>query len=172
MAMPDRPLRIRHDPVRVGQVVANLVGNAIKFTARGGRIHVTVAATLDGARIEVTDTGVGIAPDELPRIFERFYRGTRASEARGSGSGLGLAIVRSIVEMHGGSVSVESRLGSGSTFTVNLPHSPRAADGLRPAGSQPVEARTPIAGEPAAEAAYMADSSSSPAPALNVDAPG
>ena len=171
MAMPDRPLRIRHDPVRVGQVVANLVGNAIKFTARGGRIHVTVAATLDGARIEVTDTGVGIAPDELPRIFERFYRGTRASEARGSGSGLGLAIVRSIVEMHGGSVSVESRLGNGSTFTVNLPHSPRAADGLRPAGSQPVEARTPIAGEPAAEAAYMADSSSSPAPALNVDAP-
>ena len=132
--LPDRPLRIRHDPVRVGQVVANLVGNGIKFTPRGGRIRVDVNATPVGARIDVTDTGVGIAPEELPRIFERFYRGTRASEARGSGSGLGLAIVRSIVEMHGGSVSVESRLGSGSTFTVNLPQDPRTGDGARAAG--------------------------------------
>jgi len=177
IALPDRPLRIRHDPVRLGQVVANLVGNAIKFTPRGGRIRVDVQAMPDGARIEVTDTGVGIAPDELPRIFERFYRGTRASEARGSGSGLGLAIVRSIVEMHGGSVSVESRLGAGSTFTVNLPQSPRPADGPRPADAHLTDARltdahpAAIDDEGAAEAAFMADSSSSGGPTLNVDAP-
>jgi signal transduction histidine kinase len=120
--VPERPLQLRHDPVRVGQVVANLVGNAIKFTPRGGKVRVAVRASVDGgATIEVADTGVGIDPAELPRIFDRFFRGSQASEARGSGSGLGLAIVRSIVEMHGGTVVVESRLGGGSTFTVTIP---------------------------------------------------
>ena len=80
-----------------------------------------------GARIAVIDTGIGIEAKELPRIFERFYRGSRASEARSSGSGLGLAIVRSIVEMHHGRIMVESRVGSGSTFTVTLPADPRTA---------------------------------------------
>ena len=123
--LPQHPLRIRHDPVRVGQVVANLVGNAIKFTTRGGTVDVDVTAVPEGVQIVVRDSGVGIDPNELPRIFERFYRGTRASEARSSGSGLGLAIVRSIVDMHGGSVSVESRVNGGSTFTVILPKDPR-----------------------------------------------
>ncbi len=127
--LPEHPLRIRHDPVRVGQIVANLVGNAIKFTPRGGHIAIDVTPADHGVKIVVTDTGVGIDPLELPRVFERFYRGNRASEARGSGSGLGLAIVRSIVEMHGGSVTVESRLNAGSTFSVFLPRDPRAADG-------------------------------------------
>jgi signal transduction histidine kinase len=131
--LPQHPLRIRHDPVRVGQVVANLVGNAIKFTPRGGHIAVDVGPAPDGVKIVVTDTGVGIDAAELPHIFERFYRGTRANEARGSGSGLGLAIVRSIVEMHGGTVGVESRLNAGSTFTVILPRDPRRADGSSPA---------------------------------------
>jgi signal transduction histidine kinase len=119
---PDAPIQVRHDPVRIGQVVANLVGNAIKFTPRGGRVDVAVAAEpTGGGSITVSDTGIGIEPAELPRIFDRFFRGSRASEARGSGSGLGLAIVRGIVEMHAGTVSVESRLGAGSTFRVVLP---------------------------------------------------
>jgi signal transduction histidine kinase len=127
--LPSRPIRIRHDPPRIGQVVANLVGNAVKFTPRGGTVRVSVEPTTDGARIDVVDTGVGIDPSELPHIFERFYRGSRANEARGSGSGLGLAIVRSIVDIHGGSVSVESGPGSGSRFTVHLPQDPRSVEG-------------------------------------------
>jgi two-component system sensor histidine kinase BaeS len=137
--IPDAPIRIRHDPQRIGQVVANLVANAVKFTGRGGSVRVEIAATADGARIDVTDTGVGIDAAELPHIFERFYRGSRANEARGSGSGLGLAIVHSIVDMHGGRVVVESRVGSGSRFTVTLPRDPRL-----------------VAGTPAAERADVA----------------
>jgi two-component system sensor histidine kinase BaeS len=126
---PSVPIRIRHDPQRIGQVVANLVANAVKFTPRGGSVSVDVEPTPDGARIEVADTGVGIDPSELPHIFERFYRGSRANEARGSGSGLGLAIVRSIVDMHGGAVEVESRVGIGSRFVVTLPRDPRLVEG-------------------------------------------
>ncbi len=129
LAMPDSPIRIRHDPPRIGQVVANLVGNAVKFTPRGGHVRVSVEPTADGARIDVTDTGVGIDSTELPHIFERFYRGSRANEARGSGSGLGLAIVRSIVDIHGGTVTVESGLEAGSRFTVRLPRDPRHVAG-------------------------------------------
>ena len=127
--LPDAPIRIRHDPQRIGQVVANLVANAIKFTPRDGSVTVDLAATPDGARIEVSDTGVGIDPAELPHIFERFYRGSQANEARGSGSGLGLAIVHSIVDMHGGTIEVESRVGSGSRFIVTLPRDPRLIEG-------------------------------------------
>ena len=86
---PTRPLRIRHDPPRLGQVVSNLVGNAVKFTEHG-RIDVSATQLPDGgAQIEVVDTGVGIAESELPLIFDRFYRGSGANEARGTGSGLG-----------------------------------------------------------------------------------
>ena len=140
VVLPEHPVRVRHDPVRVGQVVANLVGNAIKFTPRGGHVRVEVRAANDGgATIEVADTGVGIDPGELPRIFDRFFRGSRASEARGSGSGLGLAIVRSIVEMHGGTVTVSSRLGGGSTFLVTLPAQPYrpGTEGARVAETSP-----------------------------------
>jgi signal transduction histidine kinase len=127
--LPVAPIRVRHDPQRIGQVVANLVANAVKFTQRGGSVSVDVVATPEGARIVVADTGVGIEATELPHIFERFYRGSRANEARGSGSGLGLAIVRSIVDMHGGTVEVESRVGDGSKFTVTLPRDPRLVEG-------------------------------------------
>jgi signal transduction histidine kinase len=137
--LPDAPIRIRHDPPRIGQVVANLVGNAVKFTSKGGVVRVSVAAEPDGARIDVVDTGVGIDAAELPHIFERFYRGSRANEARGAGSGLGLAIVRSIVDMHGGTVTVESGVDSGSRFTVRLPSDPRHVAGT------PAAARAAVA---------------------------
>jgi signal transduction histidine kinase len=128
LQLPPNPVRIRHDPQRIGQVVANLIGNAIKFTPPGGTVAVEVRPGRGGASIVVRDTGVGIDMTELPHIFERFYRGSQASEARGSGSGLGLAIVKSIVDMHGGRVAVESRLGAGTTFTVTLPRDPRPAE--------------------------------------------
>ena len=148
--LPDSPVRIRHDPQRIGQVVANLVANAIKFTERGGSVAVEVAGMPDGAEIEVSDTGVGIDAAELPHVFERFYRGSRANEARGSGSGLGLAIVHSIVDMHGGRVIVESRVGAGSRFIVTLPRDPRlvagtpAAEQADVASAQDARARTTL----------------------------
>ena len=130
VTLPDRPIRIHHDAPRVGQVVTNLVGNALKFTRRGGEVRVTARQDSGGgARIEVADTGVGIHPAELPRIFERFYRGSEANEARGTGSGLGLAIVKSIVDMHHGTIEVESQVGHGSRFVVTLPRDPRETTG-------------------------------------------
>jgi signal transduction histidine kinase len=167
MSLPDAPLRIRHDPPRIGQVLTNLIGNAIKFTPPGGSVSIALSPHRDGARIDVTDTGVGIDASELPRIFDRFYRGSRANEARGSGSGLGLAIVRSIVDMHHGSIAVDSQLGTGSRFTVLLPRDPRAAD---------AEQVTPDASpEPEPEEAQpalrkVADSSPSGASGLNSEA--
>jgi signal transduction histidine kinase len=146
LRLPDAPVRIRHDPQRIGQVVANLVANAVKFTPRGGSVAVDVVATPEGARIDVVDSGVGIDADELPHIFERFYRGSRANEARGSGSGLGLAIVRSIVDMHGGAIAVESRIGAGSRFSVSLPRDPRLVEG------SPAAARADVASASAAAA--------------------
>ena len=170
LKLPDRPIRIRHDPQRIGQVAANLVANAVKFTPRGGSVAIEVAATDDGARLDVVDTGVGIDPAEMPRIFERFYRGAQASEARGSGSGLGLAIVRSIVEMHGGLIEVESQVGRGSRFTVKLPTDPRLIEGT-PAAQQ-ADVATAAEGSwraaPAAELVpKVAETSSSEAPMVN-----
>ena len=145
--LPDQPLRIRHDPQRIGQVVTNLVHNAIKFTPRGGSVEVRLAPAGSGARIHVIDTGVGIDEDELPHVFERFYRGSQANEARGSGSGLGLAIVRSIVDMHGGAITVESQVGAGSRFTVTLPPDPRMIAGT-PAAQQAATEVDAEAGSP------------------------
>ncbi len=166
--MPAAPIRIRHDPQRIGQVVANLVANAVKFTGRGGSVRVDVAGLPDGARIDVADTGVGIDATELPHIFERFYRGSRANEARGSGSGLGLAIVHSIVDMHGGRVTVESRVGSGSRFTVTLPRDPRLVAGT-PAAERADVASAAEAEARAALAANMQETSPSERSQVNPD---
>jgi signal transduction histidine kinase len=169
ISLPDGPLRIRHDPPRIGQVLTNLIGNAIKFTPPGGSVSIGLSPYRDGARIDVTDTGVGIDASELPRIFERFYRGSRANEARGSGSGLGLAIVRSIVDMHHGSIAVDSRLGTGSRFTVILPRDPRAAEAEPMAAAAEDSQAAP---DTPNERPKVADSSPSGASGLNSEASG
>lgn len=119
--MPADPIRQRHDPQRIGQVLTNLIGNALKFTAPGGRVRVELSPTESGAHLRVADTGVGIDPSELPYVFERFYRGSQAHESRAAGSGLGLSIVRSIVEMHNGRVAITSTPGKGTQVSILLP---------------------------------------------------
>jgi signal transduction histidine kinase len=148
LRLPPGPVRVRHDPQRIGQVAANLLGNAIKVTPPGGSVVLALEPHRDGARLTVRDTGVGIDASEIPHIFERFYRGSRANEARGSGSGLGLAIVKSIVDMHGGRIAVESRLGAGTTFTVVLPRDPKHGEEL----AAPAAVRQPVEPVPARDA--------------------
>ena len=125
--LPDAPLVIRHDPQRLGQVLTNLIGNALKFTPRGGPVRVTLGPHRGAPGSRSSTPASASTPPSCRTIFDRFYRGSRANEARSSGSGLGLAIVRSVVEMHGGRVMVESRVGVGSTFTVTLPVDPRTS---------------------------------------------
>ncbi len=110
------------EPLRLEQLAVNLLDNAVKFNRPGGEVRVEVHRTADGkVRLTVADTGIGIPSQDLPRIFERFYRVDKARSREVGGTGLGLSIVKHIVERMNGSVSVESQLGKGSTFTVVLP---------------------------------------------------
>ena len=119
--VPPEPIRQPHDPMRIGQVLSNLIGNAIKFTPSGGRVDVELRPTEEGAEISVSDTGVGIDADELPHIFDRFYRGSRTPQERGAGSGLGLSIAKSITDMHHGRISVQTSADAGTRVVVTLP---------------------------------------------------
>jgi PAS domain S-box-containing protein len=119
------------DADRLQQIVWNLLSNAVKFTERGGRIHVVLERVNSHVEIAVSDTGLGIAPEQLTRLFERFWQADSSTTRAHAGLGLGLAIVRHLVELHGGSVTAESPgEGQGSTFTVKLPVAPvaRTAD--------------------------------------------
>jgi signal transduction histidine kinase len=121
----DAPKRLVGDAVRIRQVMTNLVGNAIKFTERGG-VEVSVEcreSTATGAElyVEVKDTGIGIASDKLDLIFEKFTQADGSMSRRYGGTGLGLTIAKQLVEVMGGSIGVESRLGAGSTFWIKLP---------------------------------------------------
>jgi signal transduction histidine kinase len=109
------------DATALRQVLRNLLGNAIKYTPAGGRITLGVEARTNDVCVWVRDTGLGIPTADLPFIFEKFYRVCNHDRATIEGNGLGLAIVKTIVEQHGGSVSVESELGQGSCFRFNLP---------------------------------------------------
>lgn len=119
LTLPDAPAAITGDAVRLERAVLNLVHNAVKFTPEGGRIEVSVSVDDGTAAVRVSDTGVGIDAEDLPRVFERFYKTDRSRRA--GGTGLGLAVVKHTVEAHGGRVWAESEPERGSRFSLTLP---------------------------------------------------
>jgi signal transduction histidine kinase len=108
------------------QVFTNLLGNALKFTPQGGQISVAVRELRSELLVEIRDSGMGISPEHLDRIFDRFYRVPLPAAERVEGSGLGLSICKTIVEEHGGRIWVESVVGRGSIFSFTLPKEPAA----------------------------------------------
>jgi len=112
-------LVVRADRNRLRQVLVNLLDNAIKYSASGGRVEISAEARADEVMIVVTDTGTGIPAEEIPRIWERLYRGDKSRSQRGLG--LGLSLVRAIIKAHGGSIEVQSSVGKGSSFIIHLP---------------------------------------------------
>jgi len=112
---------VQGDPAWLKRLLLNLLDNALKYTPAGGRVSVRVSRLGDRARIDVQDTGAGLSPADLPRVFERFFRADPARSSSLPGAGLGLNLVQWIVAQHRGQVTVQSRLGQGSTFSVTLP---------------------------------------------------
>jgi signal transduction histidine kinase len=123
-AASDLPETIEADRALLQQALYNLVENAIKYTPENGSVALRVRTRPPGLLFEVQDTGIGIPPADLQRLFEKFFRGSQREARLQRGSGLGLAIVRSIAERHGGRVWVESVMGQGSTFFLSIPLSP------------------------------------------------
>ena len=120
----DLPETIEGDADRLNEVIGNLLSNAFKFTPRNGRIRMRAGTADGGIGIAISDTGVGVPQDKLPRIFEKFFQVENDAQPRSVGSGLGLAISREIVDAHGGTISAESRVGKGTTIRVFLPLQP------------------------------------------------
>jgi CheY-like chemotaxis protein/nitrogen-specific signal transduction histidine kinase len=121
VSLPDQPIWLHADPARLDQVVVNLLTNAAKYTDPGGRIWLTVAREGDEAVLRVRDTGVGIDPELLPRIFDLFTQAENSLDRSQGGLGIGLCLVQRLVEMHGGSVHADSTVGQGSEFVIRLP---------------------------------------------------
>lgn len=116
-----KPVSISADKDKISQVIINLISNAVKFTDAGGKIRINVEDDVDSAVIQISDTGIGISEEDLPHIFERFYRADASRSRLTGGSGIGLTIAKAIVEAHKGTISVESKIGEGTVFTVKLP---------------------------------------------------
>ncbi len=120
---PDLP-PIAGDKVSLTEVFVNIIGNALKYSPDGTKVHVRARQDGENITVSVADAGIGIAPEDLPHIFDGFYRG-KSGQSAATGHGIGLAVARQIVEAHNGSIAVESELGKGTTFSVNLPiHKP------------------------------------------------
>jgi two-component system sensor histidine kinase GlrK len=130
--------KVSADPEKVVMVLNNLLSNAVKFTPQGGNITVTLSPCEDGARIAVKDSGIGIDPEDVPRIFTKFFQAKNVSQINVKGTGVGLALVKAIVDGHGGRVFAASAVGQGSTFTVELPAEPRTVA----AAGAPVQPRS------------------------------
>ncbi len=121
LALPQEPIQVRADRARITQVLTNLLSNAYKFTPEGGKISVSAKVTDSQVQVEVADTGTGISAQNQKRLFTKFFRVDSSTTQEVGGSGLGLTITKSIVEMHGGKIWVESEIGKGSTFSFTLP---------------------------------------------------
>jgi signal transduction histidine kinase len=142
------PETVNWDRDKMNEAVGNLITNALKFTPRGGVVAVTADGVVEGVRIEVRDSGVGIPSSELPHVFRKFFQAGNQEKASVSGSGLGLAIVRGIVEAHGGSAHVSSDVGVGTTFTLLVPQQFSASRRLAPSTAAPVAQRASPASVP------------------------
>ncbi len=118
---PGRPIIILANPDWLKQVFVNLVDNALKYTGRGGKVSLTGQIITGQVQITVRDTGIGIPEQDLPLIFDRFYRVDRARSRQAGGTGLGLAIVKFVIDLHGGQIEVRSKVGAGSSFIITLP---------------------------------------------------
>ena len=119
--MEGLPVEVVWDWERINEVTGNLLSNAFKFTPSGGSVELIAGTHENGVCIEVCDTGAGIAPDQLKRVFEKFYQADNQKSASAKGTGLGLAIAKEIVEAHQGKIRVSSVAGKGTTFTIVLP---------------------------------------------------
>ena len=128
-------VKIEADVMRLNQVLANLIVNALRYTPNGGSVTLSGTPTSEGVRLAVRDTGQGIVAKDLPFVFDRFWRGDPArTHKEGAGGGLGLSIVKQLVELHGGEVHVQSVLGEGTTFTIDLPRAIPATEPISTTG--------------------------------------
>jgi CheY-like chemotaxis protein len=143
VSLPPEPIWLYADASRLEQVVTNLLTNAAKYTNEGGHIRLSALQEGDQVVLRVRDTGLGIAPDLLPRIFDLFAQAERSADRSQGGLGIGLTLAKRLVEMHDGSIGVSSTLGRGSEFVVSLPVCPPGAMSLK---TQPLP--TEIAAEP------------------------
>jgi signal transduction histidine kinase len=144
VSLPSQSVSLYADPTRLAQLIGNLLNNACKFTAKGGRIWLRADVEADNVVLRVKDTGIGIAADQLPRIFDMFTQVDTSLERSQSGLGIGLTLVKNLVEMHGGSVEAHSAgVGQGSEFVVRLPILVELSESLSDPSDEPVFAATP-----------------------------
>jgi signal transduction histidine kinase len=121
LSLPPKMPKIRGDKQRLCVLLNNLIGNAVKYTPEGGKVEVRIERIDQQIQIAVADTGIGIAPEDQAHVFDKFYRAADSAVQEESGTGLGLSLAREVARLHGGEIHLESKPGTGSTFTIELP---------------------------------------------------